>query len=159
MYAGRLDKHVQTAVCLVVLELCRHACALQDQPRAAFVYLVHANRVNQLHDSLVSLYEYFLKDHGPYPVFLFHDEQIADPAKILPEHIADIRWIHLHNFTTFPQHHVQQLHSSQQDWYAQRDISQSIREIASICPLQADRKLPPYDPLLVVEHFPAALGV
>lgn len=123
MFAGHFDRHVRTTVCLIILALCKHACALQVQPRAAFIYLVHANKVNQLHDSLTSLYECFLKDHGPYPVLLFHDQHIAAPAKILPERIVDIRWIYLHNFSTFPQHHVQQAHSSQQDWYASDTIS------------------------------------
>lgn len=44
-------------------------------PRAAFLYLVHSERLDQLSSSLQSLFKYFNNAYG-YPVVLFHEPEL-----------------------------------------------------------------------------------
>lgn len=123
MMARTTQKKVYIA--FLVLSLCQASHFKPNQSRAAFVYLVHKDRVHQLRDSLTLLYEHFLMYHGPYPIFLFHDTEVGKlfsdekrARSIVWEQMANVHWIFLRNYTSFPPHYVRQSHTSQQIWYA-----------------------------------------
>ena len=67
--------------------------------RAAFVYLVHSYRVDQLVDSLASVFKFF-NNAFRYPILLFHEPSLDTSAAaatlsalLSPEQLCLVRWL------------------------------------------------------------------
>ena len=109
------------SLCVAVLCMWLPTCQAfrlfdQARPRAAFVYLVHSQRTNELTASLASLQSNFLSLYKGYHVLLFHNLPMPSKASLVPSNMAHVRWIELQGFDNFPAHYQWQEHASQRDW-------------------------------------------
>ena len=94
----------------------------QKGPRAAFVYLVHSSRIDQLRRSLSLLEGNFFQQHQYLPVMLFHEawtQQEFAAAKLgVPKNLTEVDWIVVDDFDRKPAHYQWQSHSIQEYWQA-----------------------------------------
>lgn len=88
-------------------------------PRAAFVYLVHPGRGEQLSESLQSLQANFFSQHTSYPVLLFHEAAMSNTTQLVPASMAPVvRWVLVSDFNRLPEGYVWEDHPTQIRWYA-----------------------------------------
>ena len=86
------------------------------QPKAAFIYLVHAQRGPSLNRSLALLQSHFLISYPGYQVILYHDSDLQDYQNIIPADMKHARWVLLKDFTRLPKHYSWEYHAVQESW-------------------------------------------
>lgn len=95
----------------------RWSTSFVQRPRAAFVYLVHADRGQALSKSLHSVQVNFLSAYPGYEVILFHDKYLENYDDLVPKNMTLSRWVLLEDFDLLPPYYTHEDHQVQTAWY------------------------------------------